>query len=458
MEPDGAGLREQAMKMMLRAQRNSFMRKKEFEAAMAASEGTGREAEDGASMWSESTLKLMQEAAADEAEQLADDADYPAETFSPPAASAPPPAAMREPAEEAQKSNAAPSATLQPFASKDEWNAVLARLRTLEQDNAELRTTVAALAASVDELKAAKAPAPGPPSQASPSARGLLPSGGFDLRAASAARQAGRASTAAAITDGATPKPVSPAPAPLTSRPTVGGPPLLSPPPAFAAAHLAAANGRPPPMSPPKVPTPPAAAPESASRDAEVARSLAAARSAAEDRVAKVDRQERAERAAARAAERALAESAATSDPAASVVNGWWTSQFGRDTADVVPFDRMRIAAESELGALSSVDVQLLRLELSDERGKLTKTALKRLLAGSIDGTSGHATVGSALKLLLESARAQLDRQVEVRMKQAASRSSRGKASGGPATPASSSSRSRVQQSPAERRIRLDFS
>ena len=42
-----------------------------------------------------------------------------------------------------------------------------------------------------------------------------------------------------------------------------------------------------------------------------------------------------------------------------------------------MPFDRMRQAAESELGTLSSVDVQLLRLELSDERGKMTKLALK---------------------------------------------------------------------------------
>ena len=71
--------------------------------------------------------------------------------------------------------------------------------------------------------------------------------------------------------------------------------------------------------------------------------------------------------------------------PTSAVVGAWWTAHFGAGSADVVPFDRMRIAAEAELGALSSVDVQLLRLELSDERGKLTKT---------VSFTHAHAHTG----------------------------------------------------------------
>ena len=62
--------------------------------------------------------------------------------------------------------------------------------------------------------------------------------------------------------------------------------------------------------------------------------------------------------------------------------------------AEAVPFERLRVAAELEMGALSSVDMQLLRLELSDDRGKLTCTALSRLLAGSID-KSGTAPSSS---------------------------------------------------------------
>ena len=47
--------------------------------------------------------------------------------------------------------------------------------------------------------------------------------------------------------------------------------------------------------------------------------------------------------------------------PAAST---WWVSHFGASAGEAVAFERMRAAAEVELGPLSSVDVQLLRLEL----------------------------------------------------------------------------------------------
>ena len=50
----------------------------------------------------------------------------------------------------------------------------------------------------------------------------------------------------------------------------------------------------------------------------------------------------------------------------------------------------------------------------------------QRLLSGSVDGSNGHESVPSALRSLLQAARAQLDRQVEVRMRQAASRSASG--------------------------------
>ena len=120
----------------------------------------------------------------------------------------------------------------------------------------------------------------------------------------------------------------------------------------------------------------------------------------------------------------------------------WWHSHFGMH-AEAVPFERLRVAAELEMGALSSVDMQLLRLELSDDRGKLTRTALSRLLAGSIDNSDGHATVPLALRALLQSARAQLDKQVEVRMRQAA-------ASRGGAKPP-------IKTTPEARRGRLEY-
>ena len=55
----------------------------------------------------------------------------------------------------------------------------------------------------------------------------------------------------------------------------------------------------------------------------------------------------------------------------------------------------------------------------------------QRLLAGAIDGSSGHEKVGPALRALLAAARAQLDKQVEVRMRQAAARSASRQSAGG---------------------------
>ena len=72
----------------------------------------------------------------------------------------------------------------------------------------------------------------------------------------------------------------------------------------------------------------------------------------------------------------------------------------------------------------------------------------QRLLSGSIDGSDGHETVGGALRALLQAARAQLDKQVEVRMKQAAARtSSKGNQRLSPNRD--------MGKSPSERRVRL---
>ena len=99
--------------------------------------------------------------------------------------------------------------------------------------------------------------------------------------------------------------------------------------------------------------------------------------------------------------------------------------------------ERLRAVAEAEMGALSSVDVQLLRLELADDRGKLTRHALARLLDGAVDGSEGHATILLGLRAVLQSARTQLDRQVEVRMRQAAAaRGSAAERTPGKSTPA----------------------
>ena len=135
----------------------------------------------------------------------------------------------------------------------------------------------------------------------------------------------------------------------------------------------------------------------------------------------------------------------AQAPPPPSPADVWWASHFGAGL-EAVPFERLRAAAEVEMGALSSVDVQLLRLELSDDRGKLTRHALGRLLAGSINGSAGHATVPLGLRALLQSARAQLDRQVETRMRQAAA--SRG-------TAAASTPNRKGAPSPERRRVKL---
>ena len=122
-----------------------------------------------------------------------------------------------------------------------------------------------------------------------------------------------------------------------------------------------------------------------------------------------------------------MAAMATAPSAAAEHVRAWWSSQFGPSSAEAVPFERLRLAVEPEMGKLTSVDIQLLRLELSDDKGRLTMVALTRLLAGAIDGSEGHSTVPLALRALLQNARAQLDKQVEVRMRQAAaSRMSRG--------------------------------
>ena len=110
-------------------------------------------------------------------------------------------------------------------------------------------------------------------------------------------------------------------------------------------------------------------------------------------------------------------------------------------------------APRSVLGApgpLSSVDVQLLRLDLADDRGRMSLSALTRLLSGDVDGSSGHPTVAVALRALLRNARAQLDRQVEVRMRQAATRPTASAHTATPQTRAPS-------KSPPERRVRLEF-
>jgi hypothetical protein len=149
-----------------------------------------------------------------------------------------------------------------------------------------------------------------------------------------------------------------------------------------------------------------------------------------------------------------LVRSPANADPSGDVVTSWWHTHFGVSAPEAVSSERLRTAAEAELGPLSSVDLQLLRLELADDRGKLTRTALRRLLSGAIDSSDGYATVASALNALLQSARAQLDRQVEVRMRQASTRPSAARASR-----AARSNSPAPGSSPAvvERRVQLEL-
>ena len=81
----------------------------------------------------------------------------------------------------------------------------------------------------------------------------------------------------------------------------------------------------------------------------------------------------------------------------------------------------------------------------------------QRLLTGSVDGSSGHETVGGALRALLSAARAQLDRQVEVRMRQAAGRSSVTKSTSAGGAERALRADKDLSPGPVERRVRLDF-
>lgn len=409
-------------------------------------------------------------------------------------------------------------ATVAPAASAVSdaaWAALTKRVSDLEASNAELRTTISQLSEMVSTLRGGGgygSYAPSPEKQVvgaaarhlaasraaqlapaatvvaperddaptsthngKPAAGEPLPAAGVDLRAA-IARKAHQTPNYAlpAVTgeaDASTPMMSCPRAAPFSAIDSPTAPPQPTSQTPCAAAHQlvaavaaydqqrerhgersASSNGlhgtRPLRLGGASVSSP---------NESQLAASLSAARSAAEDRVAKV---ERAERAAERAADFQVERGeGGRASPVSIAVGTWWASHFGTSGAagDVVPFERMRAAAEAELGPLSSVDIQLLRLELSDERGKLTKAALRRLLSSSADAPAGgrHATVGDALRALLQAARAQLDRQVEVRMRQAASRTA-SKASAAAVRSAGSPGRS-VARSPVERRVRLEF-
>ena len=104
----------------------------------------------------------------------------------------------------------------------------------------------------------------------------------------------------------------------------------------------------------------------------------------------------------------------------------FWAEHFGGEV-EAVAFDALKPAAEAVLLApLNSVDLQLLRLELMDTRGRLTLAALVRLHAQRPDGEE----VGASLHALLQGARAQLELQVQARMQQTV-RGHSGKAVGG---------------------------
>jgi hypothetical protein len=91
----------------------------------------------------------------------------------------------------------------------------------------------------------------------------------------------------------------------------------------------------------------------------------------------------------------------------------FWSEHFGEVKA--VTFEALQPAAEAVLLApLTSVDLQLLRLELMDARGRLALAALVRLHAQRPDGEE----VGASLDALLQGARAQLELQVQARMQQ----------------------------------------
>jgi hypothetical protein len=98
---------------------------------------------------------------------------------------------------------------------------------------------------------------------------------------------------------------------------------------------------------------------------------------------------------------------------APEAVARFWSEHFGE--VEAVTFEALQPAAEAVLLApLTSVDLQLLRLELMDARGRLALAALVRLHAQRPDGEE----VGASLDALLQGARAQLELQVQARMQQ----------------------------------------
>jgi len=98
---------------------------------------------------------------------------------------------------------------------------------------------------------------------------------------------------------------------------------------------------------------------------------------------------------------------------APEAVARFWSEHFGK--VEAVVFEALQPAAEAVLLApLTSVDMQLLRLELMDVRGRLPLAALVRLHAQRPDGEE----VGTSLDALLQGARAQLELQVQARMQQ----------------------------------------
>ena len=359
-------------------------------------------------------------------------------------------------------------------AAAAEHAAAKERAAASERLGSGKEAVVAAVSASKVAAEAAEA------ARTSPSSRGrlgadaahggaALPSGGFDLRAALIARGATREARETERAELALAEAAFERRSILNSTPPPSSPwTRMSPSPAVPAAERPASQLPMSPISPIR---------SAAHEVADAAHAASRERATPKERalVASLARHSAEERAAI--AERSML--SASSGDTADVVSTWWSTHFA--AGDAVPFERMRAAAEQELGSLSSVDVQLLRLELSDERGKLTKLALRvtraprplaaqlcpplltslvarrplcaqRLLSGSVDGSNGHESVPSALRSLLQAARAQLDRQVEVRMRQAASRSASGKLTGG----AKNSSIAK-NLSPAERRIRLEF-
>ena len=81
----------------------------------------------------------------------------------------------------------------------------------------------------------------------------------------------------------------------------------------------------------------------------------------------------------------------------------------------IIPETTAHAAEAVLLAPLTPVDLQLLRLELMDARGRLPLAALVRLHAQRPDGEE----VGASLDALLQGARAQLELQVQARIQQA---------------------------------------